>query len=53
MKGNFHPDNMFGGYVSCGGGINTFTIEACAIYRLMDKSFEVCEKEEVDVYEIV
>ena len=52
-KVNFHPDDMFEDYVSCEGGINTFTIEECAIYnRLMDESFAVCEKEEVDIYEI-
>lgn len=52
-KVNFHPDDMFEDYVSCEGGINTFTIEECAIYnRLMDESFAVCEKEEVDIYGI-
>lgn len=52
-KVNFHPDDMFEDYVSCEGGINTFTLEECAIYnRLMDESFAVCEKEEVDIYEI-
>lgn len=50
---NFHPDDMFEDYVSCEGSINTFTIEECAIYnRLMDESFAVCEKEEVDIYGI-
>ena len=52
-KVNFHPNDMFEDYVSCEGGINTFTIEECAIYnRLMDESFAVCKKEGVDVYEI-
>lgn len=52
-KVNFHPDDMFEDYVSCEGGINTFTLEECAIYnRLMDESFAVCEKEKVDIYEI-
>ena len=52
-KVNFHPDDVFGDYVSCEGGINTFTIEECAIYnRLMDESFAVCKKEGVDIYEI-
>ena len=52
-KVNFHPDDMFEDYVSCEGGINTFTIEECAIYnRLMDESFAVCKKEGVDIYEI-
>jgi len=52
-KVNFHPDDMFENYVSCEGGINTFTLEECAIYnRLMDESFKVCEKEGVDIYSI-
>ena len=44
---------QFEDYVSCEGGINTFTIEECAIYnRLMDESFAVCKNEGVDIYEI-
>lgn len=26
LKVNFHPDDMFEDYVSCEGGINTFTL---------------------------
>ena len=52
-KVNFHPDDMFEDYVSCESGINTFSLEECAIYnRLMDESFKVCEKEGVDIYSI-
>ena len=52
-KVNFHPDDMFEDYVSCEGGINTFTIEERAIYnRLMDESFAVYKNEGVDIYEI-
>ena len=52
-KVNFHPDDMFEDYVSCEGGINTFTLEECAIYnRLMDECFAVCQSEDVDIYEI-
>jgi len=52
-KVNFHPDDMFEDYVSCEGGINTFTLDECAIYnRLMDESFKVCENESVDIYSI-
>lgn len=52
-KVNFHPDDMFEDYVSCEGGINTFTLEECAIYnRLIDECFAVCKKEGVDIYEI-
>ena len=39
-KVNFHPDDMFEDYVSCEGGINTFTSGECALYnRLIDESF--------------
>lgn len=52
-KVNFHPDDMFEDYVSCEGGINTFTLEECAIYnRLMDECFVICKSEDVDIYEI-
>lgn len=52
-KVNFHPDDMFEDYVSCEGGINTFTIEECAIYnRLMDESFKVCSQNGLDIYTI-
>ena len=52
-KVNFHPDDMFEDYVSCEGGINTFTLDECAVYnRLMDESFAVCNNEGVDIYAI-
>ena len=52
-KVNFHPDDMFEDYVSCEGGINTFTLEECAIYnRLMDECIVICKSEDVDIYEI-
>lgn len=52
-KVNFHPDDMFEDYVSCEGGINTFTFGECAIYnRLMDESFAVCNNEGDDIYAI-
>lgn len=52
-KVNFHPDDMFEDYVSCEGGINSFTIDECAIYnRLMDECFRVCDNEGVDIYSI-
>ena len=52
-KVNFHPDDMFEDCVSCEGGINTFTLEECAIYNsLMDECFAVCKSEDVDIYEI-
>ena len=52
-KVNFHPDDMFEDYVSCEGGINTFTLGECAIYnRLMDESFAICENEGIDIYSV-
>ena len=52
-KVNFHPDDMFEDYVSCEGGINTFTLGECAIYtRLMDESFAICENVGIDIYSI-
>lgn len=52
-KVNFHPDDMFEDYVSCEGGINTFTLGECALYnRLMDESFKACEKDGMDIYEV-
>ncbi len=50
---NFHPNDRFEDYVSCGDGSNTFSQEECAVYnRLMDESFDVCEKNGVDIYAI-
>ena len=52
-KVNFHPDDMFEDYVSCEGGINTFTLDECAVYnRFMDESFDICKKEGVDICSI-
>lgn len=52
-KVNFHPDDMFEDYVSCEGGINTFTLGECAVCnRRMDESFAISEKEGVDIYGI-
>lgn len=52
-KVNFHPDDMFEDYISYEDGINSFTAEECAIYnRLMDESFNVCESNGIDIYEI-
>ena len=34
-------------------GTNAFTPEECEIYnRLVEEAFEICEKENVDIYEI-
>ena len=50
---NLHPDDRFEDYVSCDDGSNTFSQEECSVYnRLMDESFDVCEKNGVDIYAI-
>jgi len=52
-KVNFHPDDRFEDYASCEDGSKTFTQKECAVYNhLMDKCFEVCEKNGVDIYAI-
>lgn len=53
-KVNFHPDDMFEDYVSCEGGINTFTLGECAIYnRLMDESFAISRNRGVYICGVV
>ena len=52
-KVNFHPDDDFANYVSLKDHTPTFSDEEVAIYnRLMAESFNVCDKENVDIYEI-
>lgn len=52
-KVNFHLDDMFEDYVSCGSGINTFTMDKCSIYnRLMDESFDAYNNKRIDIYAI-
>ena len=49
---NFNPDDMFEDYMSA-EGTNAFTPEECEIYnRLVKEAFEICEKENVDIYQI-
>ena len=50
---NFHPNDDFANYVSLKDHAPTFTDEEVVIYnRLMDECFDVCEKKDVDIYEI-
>ena len=52
-KVNFHPDDDFANYVSLKDHAPTFTDEEVVIYnRLMDESFDVCERAAVDIYDI-
>lgn len=49
---NFNPDDMFEDYMSA-DGTNAFTPEECEIYNHLTKEcFDICEKEEADIYEI-
>ncbi len=46
----FHPDDPFENY-KFQDGHRVFTQEECVVYnRLMDESFEVCEKYGTDIY---
>lgn len=52
-KVNFHPDDDFGDYCCYADGKPMFTEQEVIIYdRLMDESFDVCEKAQVDIYGI-
>ena len=52
-KVNFHPDDDFADYICYEDRTPTFTQTEVAIYnRLMDESFDVCEKANVDIYDI-
>ena len=49
---NFNPDDMFEDYMSA-DGTTAFTPEECEIYnRLVEEAFKICDKENVDIYEI-
>lgn len=52
-KVNFHPDDDFADYICYKDNTPTFTEEEVRKYnRLMDESFDVCEKTGVDIYGI-
>ena len=49
---NFNPADMFEDYMSA-DGTTAFTPEECEIYnRLVEEAFKICDKENVDIYEI-
>ena len=49
---NLNPDDMFEDYMSVDGS-NAFTPEEYEIYnRLVEEAFKICDKENVDIYEI-
>lgn len=50
---NFHPDTDFGEYVNFETEVPTFDSKETSHYnKLMDDSFEVCESENVDIYNL-
>lgn len=51
---NFHPDDDFACYVNYDTKQPTFTPEEAAKYNaLMNECFDICEKANVDVYEVM
>ena len=51
---NFHPDDDFSFYVNYETKEPTFSPEEAAKYNaLMNECFDVCEKENADIYEIM
>lgn len=49
----FHPDDNFEDYVSVQDGQSIFPQKTSDIYnRLMNDSFDVCEKNGIDIYEL-
>lgn len=49
---NFNSDDMFRDYILADGS-NAFTPQECEIYnRLVEEAFKICDKENVDIYEI-
>ena len=50
---NFHPDDDFAEYISHDDKTPMFTDEEVTIYnRLMEESFDACEKAGVDIYNL-
>lgn len=50
---NFHPDTDFSDYISLDAGEPTFSKPEVAHYEsLMNKSFDVCEKEGIDIHDL-
>ena len=52
-KVNFHPDDDFANYICLGDKTPPFSAAEVTVYnRLMDESFDVCDKADVDIYDI-
>ncbi len=51
---NFHPDDDFNEYISIETNLPSYTSdEAKTRNRLMEECFEICEKEGVDIYDLM
>ena len=52
-KVNFHPDDDFANYVCLADNTPSFSAVEVVMYnRLMDESFDVCDKADIDIYDI-
>lgn len=52
-KVSFHPDEDFANYICLSTREPSFNDSEVLIFnRLMEESFDVCEKEGIDIYEI-
>lgn len=52
-KVNFHPDDDFADYFDVNTKEPTFNAKEVAVLnRMMDESFEVCEANQTDIYEL-
>ncbi|MGM9697900.1 MAG: hypothetical protein ACI3Y0_04585 [Prevotella sp.] len=53
QKVNFHPDESFENYIDVVTREPSFTTQECKLFnRLMNESFDVCERECVNIYDI-
>lgn len=50
---NFHPDDDFANYINYETKVPTYTEEEAVLRnRLLTQSFEICEREATDIYEV-
>lgn len=51
---NFHPDELFENYVNIETDLPSFTAEEAVIRNsLMEKSFVICRKQNIDIYDFM
>jgi hypothetical protein len=50
---SFHPDDLFEDYINMKTGEPCYTADEAKLRNLlMEQAFEVCKKEDVDIYEV-